>query len=279
MSGGEQAAQRDAGTRLRDFYETPSVPVRSGQLRTGRLLLLLDGILRAEDRPLVIIDVGCGDGMGTELTAARAGKAGDHHVVGVDWAAGPLKQAAERGLTLVRGSLDAGLPFAAGSVDVVILSEVVEHLVDTDGGLAELYRVLRPGGHLVLSTPNLAAWFNRGLVLAGIQPIFSEVSLRRIYGRPGSVVAGHLRLFTKRALTGFLADRGFVDIRVSGACYHDVPRPLRPLDRCFRLVPGLAAILMAHARKPVLRGPRNRRRVVRHRHLQRRVRAGEAGAE
>lgn len=256
MSGGQE------GTRLRDFYETPAVPVRSGQLRTRRLLHLLDGVLRGADGPMRIVDVGCGDGMCTELTADAAARVsagvagtgdppGGHHVVGVDWAAGPLKKAAERGLTLVRGSLDAGLPFASGSVDVVILSEVVEHLVDTDGGLAELYRVLRPGGHLLLSTPNLAAWFNRGLLLAGVQPIFSEVSLRGVYGRPGAVVAGHLRLFTKRALAGFIEDRGFADIRISGACYHDVPRPLRPLDRCFRLVPGLAAILMVHARKPV----------------------------
>ena len=239
-----------AGMGLRDFYEIPSVPVRSGQLRTRRLLVLLAGILRTAERPLRIVDVGCGDGMCTELTAELAREDG-HHVAGVDWAAAPLKQAAERGLTLVRGSLETGLPFASGSVDVVILSEVVEHLVDPDGGLAELYRVLRPGGHLVLSTPNLAAWFNRGLLLAGIQPIFSEVSLRRVYGRPGQVVAGHLRLYTKRALTGFLADLGFTDIRVSGACYHDVPAPLRPLDRLFRLVPDLSAILMTHARKPV----------------------------
>jgi SAM-dependent methyltransferase len=249
MAGGHE------GTRLRDFYELPAVPVRSGQLRTRRLLHLLDGVLSTADRPQVIVDVGCGDGMGTELAADLAGfreggRAG-HHVVGVDWASGPLKRAAERDLTLVRGSLEAGLPFASGGVDVVILSEVIEHLVDTDGGLAELYRVLRPGGHLLLSTPNLAAWFNRGLLLAGIQPIFSEVSLRGVYGRPGNVVAGHLRLFTRRALAGLLADRGFVDVRISGACYHDVPPPLRPLDRFFRLIPGAAAILMAHARKPV----------------------------
>jgi SAM-dependent methyltransferase len=236
-----------ARTGLRDFYEIPSVPVRSGQLRTRRLLVLLAGILSTAERPLRIVDVGCGDGMCTELTAELAH---EHHVAGVDWASAPLKQAAERGLTLVRGSLDTGLPFASGSVDVVILSEVVEHLVDPDGGLAELYRVLRPGGHLVLSTPNLAAWFNRGLLLAGVQPIFSEVSLRRVYGRPGQVVAGHLRLYTRRALAGFLADLGFTGIRISGACYHDVPAPLRPLDRAFRLVPDLAAILMAHARKP-----------------------------
>lgn len=235
--------------RLQDFYEIPSVPVRSGQLRTRRLLHILTGILSETQRPLRILDVGCGDGLCTRLTADLAA---GHSVIGLDWAAAPLAQARDRGLTLVRGSLGgSGLPFAAQSVDVVILSEVIEHLVDTDAALAELHRVLRPGGHLILSTPNLAAWFNRGLLLFGLQPVFSEVSLCKVYGRPGSVVAGHLHLFTKRALAQFLEDSGFSDVKIRGACYHDVPRPLRPLDRLFRMLPGLSAILMAHARRPV----------------------------
>lgn len=235
--------------RLEDFYEIPTVPVRSGQLRTRRLLHILTGILREAPVPLRILDVGCGDGMCTRLTADLAA---GHSVIGVDWAAAPLAQARDRGLTLVRGSLGgSGLPFAAECVDVVILSEVIEHLVDTDAALAELRRVLRPGGHLILSTPNLAAWFNRGLLMLGLQPVFSEVSLRKVYGRPGSVVAGHLHLFTRRALEEFLVDNGFTDVRISGACYHDVPGPLRPLDRAFRLLPSLSAILMAHARRPV----------------------------
>jgi SAM-dependent methyltransferase len=235
--------------RLQDFYEIPTVPVRSGQLRTRRLLHILTGILRETHVPLRILDVGCGDGTCTRLTADLAV---GHSVIGLDWAAAPLAKARNRGLTLVRGSLGgSGLPFAAESVDVVILSEVIEHLVDTDAALAELRRVLRPGGHLILSTPNLAAWFNRGLLLLGLQPVFSEVSLHKVYGRPGNVVAGHLHLFTRRALGQFLADNGFTDIRISGACYHDVPTLLRPLDRVFRLLPGLSAILMAHARRPV----------------------------
>lgn len=48
----------------------------------------------------------------------------------------------------------------------------------------------------MLSTPNLAAWYNRALLLAGVQPVFSEVSLRAIHGRPGTEVVGHLRLYT-----------------------------------------------------------------------------------
>ena len=96
----------------------------------------------------------------------------------------------------------------------MIMSELIEHLVDTDAAVEEARRVLRPGGILLLSTPNLAAWFNRGLLGLGIQPVFSEVSLRGIYGRPGHEVVGHLRLFTRRALVEFLTARGFACERV-----------------------------------------------------------------
>src|SRR5207245_9795736 len=128
--------------------------------------------------------------------------------------------------------------------------EAIEHLVDTDGALDEIVRILRPGGSLLLSTPNLAAWFNRGLLLCGVQPVFTEVSLRGIYGRPGHEVVGNLRVFTRRALTGLLAAHGLRVVELRGACYHDTPRPLRPLDRLFRHLPALAADQLVHARTP-----------------------------
>jgi 2-polyprenyl-3-methyl-5-hydroxy-6-metoxy-1,4-benzoquinol methylase len=131
----------------------------------------------------------------------------------------------------------------------VIMSELIEHLVDTDAAAEEARRVLRPGGTLLLSTPNLAAWYNRGLIGLGIQPVFSEVSLKGIYGRPGQEVVGHLRLFTRRALEEFLTARGFTCERVCGAPYHDVPRPLRPLDRWLCHWPSAASILLVQARR------------------------------
>lgn len=239
-------------SRLRDFYELPDVPTDAGVFRMRQMSRVLDGVLDAAARPLRIVDVGCGDGEATERLAAvaRAKDAG-HSVAGSDWAQGPLLRARARGLTVFRGTLEPpGLPVATGSVDVVVLNEVIEHLVDTDAAVAELRRVLRPGGHLLLSTPNLAAWFNRGALLLGVQPVFSEVSLRRVFGRPGSVVAGHLHLFTRRALVEFLDANGFAEVTVTGACYHDTPRPLRPVDRALRHVPSLAAILICAARKP-----------------------------
>jgi SAM-dependent methyltransferase len=173
-----------------------------------------------------------------------------HTVVGIDWSIRALRDAQRQGLLLIRGAIDApGLPLATGSVDVVILSEVIEHVVDTDSAIDEIHRVLRPGGRLLLSTPNLAAWYNRGLLAIGVQPLFSEVSMRGVYGRPGSQVAGHLHLFTKRALTEFLTARGFTCERVDGAPWHDIPPVLQPLDRLFCQWPAAASILLVQARR------------------------------
>ncbi|HTW04159.1 MAG TPA: methyltransferase domain-containing protein [Streptosporangiaceae bacterium] len=239
-------ADRGSSGSLRAFYEDPATPASSGPDRAHRMAAMLSAALAGVPAPARILDLGCGDGAAAGLAARRNP---GHHMIGLDWSAGALGRARRLGLTVVRTGVDP-LPVASGSVDVVIMSELIEHLVDTDSALDEVLRVLRPGGSLLLSTPNLAAWYNRGLVALGVQPIFSEVSLRGVYGRPGHVVAGHLHLFTRGALVGLLAARGFTGVIVRGARYHDVPRPLRPLDRAFCAWPAAASILLVRARKP-----------------------------
>jgi SAM-dependent methyltransferase len=235
------------GNPLQEFYESPDVPLRSGLDRARRQARMLAGMLRDVTAPAVIIDLGCGDGSALAIAAERNPA---HRFAGIDWSGDALRQAQAVGLTVIRASVSgASLPIADGAADVVIMSELIEHLVDPDGAVAEARRILRPGGSLLLSTPNLAAWYNRGLLAFGIQPIFSEVSLRGVFGRPGRVVAGHLRLFTRRALTEFLTASGFCGVTVTGARYHDVPRPLAPLDRAFCRWPSAASILLVHARK------------------------------
>jgi SAM-dependent methyltransferase len=232
---------------LRDFYERPGVPLNSGADRARRQAQMLAEVLRTAPQPALIIDMGCGDGLSASV-AVQASPG--HRFVGIDWSADAIRQAQGRGLSLVRAGVEgASLPLASGVADAVIMSELIEHLVDTDAALDEAWRVLKPGGSLLLSTPNLAAWYNRGLLAFGLQPVFSEVSLRGVFGRPGSQVAGHLHMFTRRALTGLLTARGFRPVSVAGARYHDVPRPLRPLDRLFCAWPGAASILLVHAVK------------------------------
>ena len=243
-----------AGTThsLQQLYEDPATPLISGSPRARAQAQMLVDVASGAGRPLKAIDVGCGEGTWTSMAAATAARAGiDVTIVGFDWSVAALDQARAHGLPVVRGSVEhPGLPFGSHCVDLVIVSEIIEHLVDPDTALREARRILVPGGHLLLSTPNLAAWYNRGLLMLGVQPMFTEVSLQGIYGRPGHEVVGHLRVFTRRALVGLLQAHGFDDVEVIGAPYHDVPRPLRPIDRLMCKTPSLSSILLASAVSP-----------------------------
>ncbi len=202
-------------------------------------------VLGAEGAP-TLVDIGCGGGAGTALLAAAASA---ERVVGVDLSEAALVRggAAHRYLPVRSGG--TALPLRSGAADAVVLDDVIEHLVDPDALLDEIHRVLRPGGVLFLSTPNLAAWFNRAALLAGTQPAFSEVSLRGIYGRPGKVVVGHLRLFTLKALRQLLAARGFEVVDEAGAGYHELSGALGKLDGILARRPALAGILVVAARR------------------------------
>jgi SAM-dependent methyltransferase len=238
---------------LRHHYEDSSTPFSSGPQRAALQAVMLARAAVAAARPILALDVGCGDGAATAVAIERCRlvPGAEVKMIGLDWSRLALDRARARGIAVARAAVDgAGLPLASASVDVVIMSELIEHLVDPDGALEEAARVLVPGGTLLLSTPNLAAWYNRVLLAVGVQPLFTEVSLRGVFGRPGHVVAGHLRIFTRRALEELLASRGFVAIEITGAPYHDVPGPLRPVDRAFCRTPSLASILLASARRP-----------------------------
>ncbi|MGM1063687.1 class I SAM-dependent methyltransferase [Saccharothrix sp. Mg75] len=98
----------------------------------------------------VVLEAGCGEGYGAALVAGRAAR-----VVALDYDATTAAHAhrAYPELDVVRGNL-ASLPLRGASVDVVANLQVIEHLWDQEGFLAECARVLRPGGRLLVTTPN-----------------------------------------------------------------------------------------------------------------------------
>jgi SAM-dependent methyltransferase len=148
--------------------------------------------------PLRILDVGCGTG----LNAAHLARQG-HDVVGIDLSPVAIEKFRAQGYNGFVCDIEAGpLPLHAGSFDLVYASEVIEHCVDTASFLHSAHLVLRPGGTLLLSTPNSAFWAYRLLGLLGRTP--SE------YQHPG-----HVRFFSKRSLTASIEAAGFDVISIS----------------------------------------------------------------
>ena len=106
-------------------------------------------------RPARLLDLGCGTGQLTSRLAARFPPA---RVVGCDFSAGMLDRAGSRGRAIDLVQSDAGdLPFAAGSFDVVVSTEAFHWFPDQGAALAECFRVLRPGGRLLIATVNTPA--------------------------------------------------------------------------------------------------------------------------
>ena len=106
--------------------------------------------LRGHCAGAVVLEAGCGEGYGAALLAEVAGR-----VLAVDYdepAAAHVRRRYPE-VAVLRGNL-AGLPVRAGAVDVVANFQVIEHLWDQQGFLAECLRVLRPGGTLLITTPN-----------------------------------------------------------------------------------------------------------------------------
>ena len=110
-----------------------------------------------------VLDVGCGEGQISRLAAAL----GATEVVGVDPTWAQVRLARERGGGPSYLRAGAGrLPFTSGSFDHVVACLVFEHIRDVDDAIAEVARVLEPGGrfafflnHPLLQTPN-SGWID-----------------------------------------------------------------------------------------------------------------------
>jgi SAM-dependent methyltransferase len=140
-----------------------------------------------------------------------------------------------RGVDMHVGDLDAGLPYGDGSFDVVHSNQVIEHVRFTDVFLAEIRRVLKPGGLACISTNNLASWHNVAALVMGFQPFPMHVSDELTVGNPIHFDRGkphpdhgraHLRLFTGRALSELCAHHGLREVRLRTVGYYPLPPAL-----------------------------------------------------
>lgn len=91
----------------------------------------------------LLVDLGCGDRTYEHYLARHCDR-----YVGVDWTSSMHGLHAD-----VAADLNRPLPFGSDSVDTVVSFSVLEHLREPGGLLSEAFRILRPGGHLIIQVP------------------------------------------------------------------------------------------------------------------------------
>jgi SAM-dependent methyltransferase len=150
-----------------------------------------------------VLDLGCRSG------ALTTHFLDGNEVVGVDVDRTALAKAEERGITPVVANVEEPLPFPDGSFDAVVAGELLEHLGFPETLVAEVLRVLEPGGSFLGSVPNAFRIQGR---------------LRFLLGKPPEEDPTHLHMFSPAQIRELLA--GFEDVRITfvGGRY----RPLHP---------------------------------------------------
>jgi SAM-dependent methyltransferase len=149
------------------------------------------------------VDYGCGDGLryGKFLTELGI------DYLGADISEVALKKAAEHGLRVSRlRPEDGATEYEAASFDVAFCMEVFEHLLEPGRALAELERILKPGGMLIASVPNAAYWITRvEFLLRGfLNPGGSPLTARKApWNDP------HIRFFSPATFKAMVRSGGF----------------------------------------------------------------------
>ena len=196
-----------------------------------------------------LLDIGCGDGSFSAVLANFSDR-----VYGVDIAKKAVDLARKKGIKAHVTDVDTEkLPFKKDFFEIIFCGEIIEHLFDPDHLLDEMYRVLKPKGILIITTPNLSSWLNRLALLFGYQPYLTEVSLKHNVGKfrvKDKRISGHIRVFTLRALKDLVKIHGFRTEKSLGVSLtKELPIPLIYFDKLFSKIPALAQYIVLILKK------------------------------
>jgi 2-polyprenyl-3-methyl-5-hydroxy-6-metoxy-1,4-benzoquinol methylase len=165
---------------------------RRDEVSARRLRRIL-ALLGKPPQDVRLLDIGCSSG--ALLMSARAL---GFDAEGVELSADAAETARRAGLKVFTGLLEAAR-FPDAVFDAAILMEVIEHLRDPRSMLSECRRILKPGGILLVTTPNMASWTARTMgarwsgfsltAMGGHISFFNPRSIRLIAERTGFAVA------------------------------------------------------------------------------------------
>jgi SAM-dependent methyltransferase len=201
-----------------------------------------------------LLDVGCDDGSWTVEIARAAGVTAISGMEITDARA----LAEQKGIDARPADLEQPWPFDDQTFDVVHANQVIEHVKRLDHFVSEVRRVLRPGGHAVICTENLASWHNVAATTLGYMP-FSLTNLSQ-HGPVGNRFAlhggeeftrgeswQHIHVLTMDGLTDIFEMHGFEICRRFGSGYYPafgrVGRALARRDPRHTHFIGIVAVL------------------------------------
>ena len=145
-----------------------------------------------------VLDYGAGVG---ELTKRLEGLHRFESITGADIMARPPEL--PKTINWLAMDLNNPLPVAAGTYDVAIATEVIEHLENPRQVTRELYRVLKPGGTVILTTPNNESWRSLiALVVRGHYVLFDD-----------SCYPAHITALLRKDFQRILTEAGFSSIQ------------------------------------------------------------------
>jgi len=147
-----------------------------------------------------VLDLGCLDG-----TIGLMIMKNDNDVYGVDASETAVQNAIKKGVKARVGDLEKPLDYPDENFDAVCAGEIIEHIYDIDLFLDDIHRVLKAEGILALSTPNLASFGRRLLLLFNRNPHI-EISY-------SGQAAGHIRYFVRGTLETILQKHKFVIVQ------------------------------------------------------------------
>ncbi len=181
--------------KLAKYYDNKIKLYKPSRVRESRISELFPTDVKDQK----ILDIGCSDGsFGSNLTKQGA------NVYGVDISPLAAKLAKKKlEDTFVVDVNNQKLPFSAKYFDLIIASEVIEHLFDPKFFLSEVNRVLKDNGSFIITTPNFLYWGNRIKFFLG----------KFKYEKSGVFDESHIHFYTYTSLKAELKESGLKIIR------------------------------------------------------------------
>ncbi len=209
----------------------------------GKMLLdrrKIANILRhAERPPQSYLDIGCGNGRYLDLFAKQG--IAKEHIFGLELSESQVETLRHRGFNAWCRRVEDCTEIAPESIDLATMFHVIEHVADPDAVIGRVAEWLRPGGRLVIETPNVAAldarlfagrWWG-GLHIPRHWTLFQQNSLDSLLNRNGLEIES----------VGYQTGHSFWMYSLHHVFKYNTIRPMPLLARCFDPLKGLPFLI------------------------------------